>query len=91
MELFTFIMEYLGGTYISQVQAIDKEQARDFWIRSLKVEEIEYFTISDKEDIIEENFVDDDIVLIKGMKNVWFFMVETKKGCGHVNVIKTKI
>lgn len=91
MELFTFIMGYLGGTYISQVQAINKEQARDIWIRNLEVEEIELFTIEDKENIIKENFIDDDMVLIKDVKNVWFFMVETKKGYGHVNVIKTKL
>ena len=91
MELFTFIMEYLGGTYISQVEAKDKEQARDTWIRNLEVKEIESFTIMDKEDIIKENFSDEDLVLIKGMKSVWFFMVETKKGNGHVNLIKTKL
>jgi hypothetical protein len=91
MELFTFIMGYLGGTYISQVEARDKEQARDIWIRNLEIKEIESFTIKDKEDIIKENFSGEDIVLIKGMKNVWFFMVETEKGYGHVNLIKTKL
>lgn len=91
MELFTFIMAYLGGTYISQVEAIDKEQARDIWIKNLEVKEIESFTIKDKENIIKENFSDEDIVLIKGMKSVWFFMVETKEGYGHVNLIKTKL
>ena len=90
MELFTFIMTYLGGTYISQVEARDKEQARDIWIRTLKIKEIKFFTIKDQENIIKENFVDDDLALIEGMKNVWFFMVETKKGFGHVNLIKTK-
>jgi hypothetical protein len=84
-------MEYLGGTYISQVEAGDKEQARELWIRDLKVEEIEAFTIADKEDIIKENFADEDITPIAGMKNVWFFMVETKKGYGYVNVINTKL
>ena len=91
MELFTFIMAYLGGTYISQVEATDEEQARDIWIRNLKIEEIEFFTANDQENIIKEKFVDDDLALIEGMKNVWFFMVETKNGFGHINVIKTKL
>ena len=91
MELYTFIMDYIGGTYISQVEAGDKEQARDIWIRNLEVKEIESFTIEDQEDLIKENFSDNDIVLIKGTKSVWFFMVETKKGYGHVNLIKTKL
>jgi hypothetical protein len=91
MELFTFIMEYLGGTYISQVEARDQKQARDIWIRNLEVKEIESFTIKDKEDIIKENFSDEDIVLIKGMKSVWFFMIKTKIDNGYVNIIKTKL
>lgn len=82
-------MEYLGGTYISQVEATDKEQARDIWIRELEITGIEFFTIQDKNDIIEENFVDNEMTPINGMKNVWLFLVNTKKGYGHVNVVKT--
>ena len=90
MELYTFIMFYLGGTYISQVEATDQENARDVWINGLNIEEIKDFTTSDKEKIIEENFVDEDITPINKTKSVWFFMVKTKKGYGHVNIIKTK-
>ena len=91
MELYTFIMEYLGGTYISQVKAKDKEKARAIWIRKLEVKEIKSFTIRDQKNIIKENFSDNDLVLIKGTKSVWCFTVITKKGYGHVNLIKTKL
>lgn len=91
MALYTFIMEYLGGTYISQVEATDKEQARDIWIRELEIGQIEFFTIQDKNDIIKENFVDNEMTPINGMKNVWFFLVNTKKGYGHINVVKTRL
>ena len=33
MALFTFIMEYQGGTYISQVQADNLAQAPEIWAR----------------------------------------------------------
>jgi hypothetical protein len=90
MELYTFIMDYLGGTYISQVKAADEVRARDIWIKKLKVKEIKSFTNQDKKDIIKDNFADNDIVRINGTKSVWFFTVETEKGYGHVNLIKTK-
>ena len=91
METYTFIMDYLGGTYISQVEAIDKEQARNIWIKKLAVNEIESFTIQDKEEILKHNFSDEDIIPIKEMKSVWFFMVKTKNGNGYVNIIKTQL
>ncbi|MBO9203358.1 hypothetical protein J7I42_23945 [Niastella sp. MAH-29] len=84
-------MEYLGGTYISQIEATSKENARVIWIKTLNIEEIEGFTIADKENIIKENFSDDDITPINQTKSVWFFMVEAKNGYGHVNMVKTKL
>ena len=90
MELYTFIMEYIGGTYIHQVEAIDYEQARSLWIRNLEIKEIKHFSIHDKRNIIKENFSDEDIILVKGMKNVWFFLIRTKRGLGYINIIKTK-
>jgi hypothetical protein len=91
MELYTFIMEYLGGTYISQIEATSRENARDVWINTLKIEEIDGFTILDKENIIKENFIDNDIAPINETKSVWFFMVNAKKGNGYVNIVKTKL
>ena len=55
------VTNYLGGTYISQVEAINKEQARDGWIKKLEVNEIESFTIQDQEEIRKHNFPDEDI------------------------------
>ena len=72
-------MDYLGGTYISQVEAKDKEQARDVWINKLEVKEIESFTIQDKEEILKDNFSDEDIVPIKETKSGWFFYGENNK------------
>ncbi|OQP38773.1 hypothetical protein A4H97_18825 [Niastella yeongjuensis] len=91
MGTYTFIMDYLSGTYISQIEAIDKELARDIWIKKLEVKEIESFTIQDKEEILRDNFSNEEITPIKGMKSVWFFMVKTKSGNGYVNIIKTKL
>lgn len=47
-ELFTFIMNFLGGTYIDQVVAANEIQAMQLWIQSLKIDEIKGFTYSNK-------------------------------------------
>ena len=84
-------MDYLGGTYISQVEAINKEQARDLWIKKLELKEIKSFTMQDQEKILKHGFPDEDITPLKGVKSVWCFLVNTKKGNGFVNIVKTKL
>ncbi len=90
MELYTFIMEYLGGTYISQVKAQDEYNAMRQWISNLNVHEIKGLTIRDKQKIIKNDFEDEEAVLIKGIKNTWHFSIRTKKGIGFVNFVMTK-
>ncbi len=88
-ELFTFIMNYFGGTYIEQVVASNEIDAMHLWIQCLKISEIKGFSILDQKRIIKNNFDDEIPVPIKRMRNVWFCLVNTKKGYGHVNIIKT--
>lgn len=89
MQLFTFIMNYLGGTYIDQVVASNETEAMRVWIKQLDSSEIKGFSALDKKRIINNNFDDEIPVSIKGVKNVWFCLIDTKKGYGHVNIIKT--
>ena len=87
--LFTIILDYLGGTYISQVTAQNIDKAIRNWIRALEVETIDGFTNSDKENLIEVDFIDDKPALIDNMFNVWCITIRTKQGLGIVNIIKT--
>ena len=52
--LYTFIMYYLGGTYISQVTVASEEKAIRIWIRNLKISEIKGFGEADKKNINRE-------------------------------------
>jgi hypothetical protein len=83
-------MEYLEGTYISQVNANNIRKAMTLWIQNLETEEIKGFSNSDKQKLINDNFSDEAPVLIRGMKNVWHFLIITKKGTGFVNCVKTR-
>jgi hypothetical protein len=59
------------------------------WIQQLEISKIEGFTSADKQKIIKSEFVDENPVLLEGLSNVWNFLVETKKGFGHVNYVAT--
>jgi hypothetical protein len=88
---YTFIMDYLGGTYISQVEASCNREAMDIWLKELKIEEIDKFSNRDREDLIKSNFEDEDPILITGMRNVWNTNVRTKKGFGSIHFVKTDV
>ena len=88
-SLYTFILDYLGGTYISQVKAESNSQAILFWAENLNVEEIKGFSNADKKRLMIEGFSDEDFTLINGLINVWCVTVQTKKGFGIINFVKT--
>jgi hypothetical protein len=83
-------MDYLGGTYISQIRAKNNATAMKLWIANLKTEEIKNFTKNDKINLINTNFIDESPILLNGLKNCWCFCVSTKKGTGFVNFVLTE-
>jgi len=75
MATFTFIMEYRGGTYISQVSAASIDLAIVQWARNLNTSEIAHFGFRLKKRLLEalgnENDEHYSAVELKGLKNVW--------------------
>jgi hypothetical protein len=83
-------MEYLGGTYISQVTSAGIDEAMRLWLSALPIEEIPGFSLKDKEALLLDDFEDEDPTPLKGLINVWHFLVSTEEGTGFVNAIKTE-
>ena len=77
MHTYTFILDYLGGTYISQV------------VEKLEIVEIQGLSENDKQNIILSKFDDEKPILLKKLTNVWHFLISTNKGVGYVNFVKT--
>lgn len=90
MHLYTFIIEFLGGTYISQVMALDEKHAMRSWLQNLNVIDIQGLTLNDKTEALTDNFSDEDPILIDGLLNVWHFNLRTQKGIAFINFVKTK-
>ena len=89
MHTYTFILDYLGGTYISQVVANDEFNAMNVWIEKLEIVEIQELSENDKQNIILSKFDDEKPILLKKLTNVWYFLISTNKGVGYVNYVKT--
>lgn len=54
MPFYTFIMEFRGGTYVSQVESSSLLKACVKWAKGLEVSEIYGFGQSSKQNLIEE-------------------------------------
>ena len=76
MPLYTFFLEYDGGTYISQVEAKDNFSAPEIWAKQFRLPEI-----FDYKEFFEDGFAEKltqslDLKLIsaiEGLKNTWAF------------------
>jgi hypothetical protein len=70
MPFYTFIMEYKGGIYVSQIEADSNKTALIKWAKQLEVSEIYGFELNNKEELISE-MRDEQPVLLDGLTNVW--------------------
>lgn len=89
---FTFVVNFRGGTYCTQVTAPNIERSIHEWIKRIKKEKDQIQYIGDK--IIEEleNKAKDELTEptpLNGLKNIWFAIFPTKKGSFHLNIIQT--
>jgi hypothetical protein len=84
MRLFTFVAEYKGGTYVSQVKAANLKVALKVWARELDPKAISGFGQVIHKRVIEE-CKEEIPVALNEVTNVWFFCV---RGF-FVNVVNT--
>ncbi|MBK8089825.1 MAG: hypothetical protein IPK31_18945 [Chitinophagaceae bacterium] len=88
MSLFTFIMAYRGGTYISQESAKDLETAKSKWVDNIILNDIKYFGLAMQKELKKE-IEEDESILIQGMKSIWINCYRVKGGFIVVHIIKT--
>ncbi len=88
-RLFTFIMNFQGGTYISQVRAVDHSHAVLNWGGSLEVDAIEGIDEVQKEKIISglPSIAREPVGCVH---NVWHFVLEVDGKKGEVYSVVTE-
>ncbi len=89
---YTFVVEFRGGTYCTQVQAINVDKAIVAWTEKLKVEKSEIKQLGDKtigEIIILSEDEDHKPIPLTNLVNIWFTNYPTNQGSFSVNIIQT--
>lgn len=93
LPTFTFIADFRGGTYCTQVQAENINKSVLAWTEKLKLEKKEIQYLGDK--VIEElrrdsTDKDNQPTPLTGLKNVWCALYTTSQGKISVNIIQTQ-
>ncbi|MCP4350393.1 MAG: hypothetical protein GY795_33410 [Desulfobacterales bacterium] len=83
-NLYTFVLDYKGGTYISQVTDNLPEDAVKKWIDKLDPEQIGIKTASK---VISDP--DENISPLDTLKNVWCMTFMIDDELALVNIVKT--
>jgi hypothetical protein len=86
--MYTFLVEYRGGTYISQLPCDTLDKSISEWSKTLVAENIKYLGPLMKKEIAIL-LKDEEPVKIKGVNNVWLLMLCLKTGTMLIHIIKT--
>ena len=88
MHFYTFFLEYRGGTYISQFEALTPAEALETWLNqhdhsvvgTLKPKHIRK---------IRQDYEEDGFVALVGVTHVWCFTFHIKRHLGLLNFTLT--
>jgi hypothetical protein len=93
--LFTFILEYRGGTYVSQIRADCIDDAIPIWVQSLPVDEIKHFGPKLKKRLVEGLASDKNGIYgatqLEGVTNVWYVSIPFSARIACINAVKTDV
>jgi thymidine kinase len=93
LDTYSFIMDFRGGTYCSQVQANSIKSALREWLKLIRVQQDEIKFLTEKViDEMKEKLVDVDNapVLLNGMTNFWTTLLLTRMGSVNLHIVLTK-
>jgi hypothetical protein len=88
MPLYTFIMEFEGGSYISQVKASSPKSACVKWAEILDPSGIYRLSETGKSILVEE-MRKEVPVAIKGVTNTWFTSAVIRGKSANINLVQT--
>jgi hypothetical protein len=89
MALYTFIMEYAGGTYISQVKARSPKSACVKWAQNLDDSQVEGLGLKGKVSLIEQ-MKEEPPVAVAGVSNTWCSSALVRGGLALINLVLTE-
>ena len=88
MPLYTFVFEYAGGTYVSQVTAASLKAAVRRWAVELPADKIDDFGPASKARLIEDAAAEGPTP-IEGLSNVWCLTALVRGKLALINIVRT--
>lgn len=88
MGLYTFVMDYAGGTYVGQVEAADLVEAKAKWAREIDLSLVAGLDESDRAELVSEVDADSPAVLT-GLRNAWCITASLSNGLALIHAIRT--
>ena len=90
MALYSFFMQFRGGTYISQTTATNLNQAVEIWAKTLEVDGIQYLGEKSKQYLIDNLDVFFEYLgNIDTVINIWITDFSFKTGIATIHIFKT--
>ena len=86
--LFTFVLDYRGGTYISQVSGVSLASAMAKWASTRTERDLTTWKVAHKQ--LAQLVEGDTPMALDGCQNVWCVSNSTEKGVMLLNVIATQ-
>jgi hypothetical protein len=85
VALFTVLMEFKGGTYLSQIRAPSPDAALEEWARALDAKNIEGMTAAIKRQFVEW-LPEARPTAVAGLKSTWCsgFVSQTSSALVHI-------
>jgi hypothetical protein len=88
--MFTFILEFRGGTYISQTNSNVLSKAIIDWAEKLQSVNIKYLGLRGKAEVLYK-LNEAEPIPLSGLINAWFLSFSISQGFITVNIVKTAI
>ncbi len=88
MKRYTFVMDFEGGTYLSQVSAGSPEEALSGWAKNMNWNEVAGAEGISVPEVMEE-LIDEALSPIEGLVNVWCFTISPREKLGIVHVVES--
>jgi hypothetical protein len=90
MPLYTVLLDFKGGTYVSQCRATSPSAAIRKWARELQTDAISGIGKLGKSQLIDD-VQSDDPVALEGLSNTWCHSALVRGHLALINIVQTDL
>jgi hypothetical protein len=87
MHLYTLVLDYAGGTFVSQVRALNEQDALVRWMGMLSAHET--VGLMSAEVVAAFRNVNEQPVALEGLTSAWCASGSAQGGLALVNIVRT--